>query len=186
MARRFGLVRTALIASLLLPTAAQAGPACNIQAYTADPDPAGTNVRAGPSKTAPVVVRLPQGTKGDPQFTPEVVVAEFRDGWAWISRATLVDYDAGTDKVLFRGQGWISGKLLSTALNRPGLHARPDDASPEIVRLMGEDWGADSVQVLSIEDCLGDFVKVVAKLPDGRIFTGWADGVCSNQVTTCP
>jgi hypothetical protein len=172
--------------SLMSAPLVAAVPACRIHAYLADPDPAGTNVRGGPSRAAPVFQRLPHGQRGDPDLAPEVTITGFRDGWAEVSEAIFADYGSGPETRLFSGRGWIAGGLLSATLNRPYIRTRPDARAPIVAHLLGEDWGPDSVLVTAIDDCLGVYAKVTATLPNGAIVRGWTDGLCSNQVTTCP
>ena len=171
---------------LALRGVAQAAAArCDIRAYLADPDPAGTNIRSAPSATSAVVARLPRVQPGDDDFAPEVAITGFTDGWAQVSQAVFADYGEG-EQVLFSGRGWIWGGLLSTTLNRMHIRTAPSENASVVARLMGDDWGPDSALVTAIEDCRGNFAKVTARLPGGRVVKGWTDGVCSNQVTTCP
>ena len=181
-----GLTAAAQLTAASVP--AQAAPrACEIHAYLRDPDSAGTNVRAGPSRDAAVVKRLPHSARMDgDDYVPEVTIVGFTQGWAQVKDAKFADYGSGADRMLFKGPGWIAGGLLSATLNHMEIRTAPNESAPVVARLMGEDWGPDSVQVLAIEDCTGYFAKVRAKLPGGRLITGWADGLCSNQVTTCP
>lgn len=182
-----GLIALAQLASPAASIAAAAPARCAIYAHLSDPDPRGTNVRAGPSASAAVVMRLPHSVKMDgDDYVPEVTIVGFSQGWAQVRDAKFADYGSGADRLLFKGPGWIAGSLLSATLNHMEIRSAPNESAPVVARLMGEDWGPDSVQVLAIEDCIGDYAKVRAKLPGGRQVTGWADGLCSNQVTTCP
>jgi hypothetical protein len=173
-------------AALVLSGTAQAAEAsCEIQAYLADPDTAGTNVRSTPSARSAVVARLPHVRPGEDGFTPEVTISGFSNGWAEIRQAIFADYGDG-EQSLFAGRGWIWGGLLSATLNHVQLRAAPSEDARVVVRLSGADWGPDSALVTAIEDCRGPFVHVTARLPDGRVVKGWTDGACGNQATTCP
>lgn len=175
-------------ALLLAGTAAGAAtPACEIYAYVGDSDPAGPNVRAAPTPGAAVLKRLPHRAKDDVEdIAPELEITRFQNGWAQVRDVFFGDYGSGRDQPLFKGPGWISGKLLSATLNRIELRSAPRDDAPVVARLLGDDWGPDSVLVTAIEDCLGTYAKIRGRLPNGNEVSGWADGLCSNQVTTCP
>lgn len=178
-----------LNALLLLAATVAGAPAasqsCDIPAWIADRDPAGTNLRAGPSPSARLLQRLP-GIKAwrDENFAPEVEISGFSNGWASVRRVYFADYGEGV-RELFRGQGWISGRLLSASLSGAQLHAAPRSDSPVLARFAGEDLSPDAIEVMGIEDCQGDFAKVRVKLPNGATMSGWTRQPCSNQATTC-
>lgn len=165
------------MASAVPPGAGHAG--CLIAAHLADPDPAGTNVRAGPSPNAPIVAHLPQHRSiGDDTVAPEVEIVGFVNGWAKVRRVRFADYGAG-ETVLLEGQGWISGKLLSGTL-QAGLRAGPASASAPLAIADPEE-----AVVEAIDDCSGQFAHVTVRLGDGRRISGWTNRLCANQVTTC-
>ena len=165
------------MASAVPPDAGHAG--CAIAAHLADSDPAGTNVRAGPSPQASILARIPQHRSiGDDTVAPEVLIIGFDHGWAKVRSIRFADYGQG-ETVLLEGPGWISGKLLSGTLQAE-LRAGPDSTSP---LLPIADPGAAIVE--SIIDCSGAFAHVSVRLEDGRRMSGWTNRLCANQVTTC-
>ncbi len=107
--------------AFLLVTSGQARPGddhagCALHARVADPDTAGTNVRAGPSPRAPIVAHLPhERALAADSVVPELDIVDFRDGWAQVRRIRFADYGEG-ETILFAGTGWISGRLLSASL----------------------------------------------------------------------
>ena len=60
--------------------AAKAPVQCDLLAYLANDGPAGTNVRSGPDKQAPVVLRAPGG------HDAIATVTGFQDGWFRVGR----------------------------------------------------------------------------------------------------
>jgi hypothetical protein len=180
-----------ILVSLIAALAASAGsPAvaagsCDIPAWVADRDPKGTNVRVAPSASADVLKRLPAVSAWpDENFAPEVEISGFSNGWAAVRRVYFADYGDGA-KELFRGKGWISGRLLAASLSGVSLHAAPRSDAPILARFAGEDLSPDAIEVLGIDDCQGDFAKVRVKLPNGSMMSGWTRQPCSNQATTC-
>ncbi|MFD1944263.1 SH3 domain-containing protein [Paradevosia shaoguanensis] len=160
---------------------------CTISAWVNDPDPNGLNVRAGPSRDAAVIGRLPLD---DDHFPAKVSIIGAQDGWFRIDKAVLDDYTDTQPKVVFEGEGWVSGRLLSLLVNDPDLHAAPWAESPVVAHLFYQDAygsvaGADSFGVTRLITCQGDWVQVEGTFIDTQL-TGWATRTCSNQVTTCP
>lgn len=161
--------------------------ACAISAWVSDPDPNGLNVRAGASRDAAILGQLP---RDDGYFPAEVSITGSQDGWFRISKAVLDDYTAAEPKVVFEGEGWVSGRLLGLLLNDANLHAAPSTESPVVAHLSHEDAdgnvsGADSFIVTRLLGCEGDWAQVEGTFIDTHL-TGWATRTCSNQVTTCP
>jgi hypothetical protein len=182
--RFFPVIALALCA---LPTVARAAPQCDLDAYVADPDPHGTNVRAAPNASAPILARLGTRTEEHEQFSAEVSIIGMSDGWAHISRAWFADYGHG-EKTLFRGDGWISLKLIAFTVNAMELRAAPSADAPAVLKMWSAEggWGPDSMTVSRIFECHADFAKLSVRTPDGHEATGWSDKLCGNQVTTCP
>ena len=181
-----GLALAARAVSASVPAAATIA-VCSISAWVNDTDPNGLNVRAGPSRDAAIIGRLPQD---DDYFPPEVSITGTQDGWFRIDKAVLDDYTATQRKVVFEGEGWISGRLLGLLVNDPDLHTAPWAESPVVAHLFYQDSngsvaGADSFGVTRLISCQGDWVQVEGTFIDAQL-TGWATRTCSNQVTTCP
>lgn len=165
------------MASAVPPGTGHAG--CSIAAHLADPDPAGTNVRAGPSQNAPILAHLPQHRSiGGDAVAPEVAIVGFDHGWAKVRRIRFADYGDG-ETILLEGSGYISGKLLSGTL-QAGLRAGPDGSSALLAIAEPE-----ATVVEAIDDCSGQFAHVSVRLEDGRRVSGWTIRLCANQVTTC-
>jgi len=167
--------------------AAATGAVCSISAWVNDSDPNGLNVRAGPSRNAAIIGRLPLD---DDYFPAEVSITGAQDGWFRIDKAVLDDYTATQPKVVFEGEGWVSGRLLGLLVNDPDLHTAPWEESPVVAHLFYQDAngnvaGADSFRVTRLITCQGDWVQVEGIFIDTQL-TGWARRTCSNQVTTCP
>lgn len=181
------------VCSVLLPSgvvsAAVADEAvvCSISAWVADTDSNGTNVRAGASRDAAILGQLP---RDEYYFPAEVSITGGQNGWFRISKAVLDDYTGAEPKVVFEGEGWVSGRLLGLLLNDAHLHASPSAESSVVAHLSHEDAdgnlsGADSFIVTRVIACQGDWVQVEGTFV-GADLTGWATRTCSNQVTTCP
>ncbi len=157
--------------------------ACDARAYVADPDPAGFNVRAGPSAAAPVLGVIPRQHAGT-----IVHMVAARDGWFRIDRAEVIPLDDTQVRPPVQ-RGWVFGRLLAVdpqadAYGRRGgglfLYQEPDTASARVHRLRGSR--------VALLDCHGAWLRVVARYPTGERATGWLhpNDYCSNPVTTCP
>jgi len=186
-----GALSVAMIFSILsLPAKAENPPAekdlarCNLEAYVADRDPAGTNIRSEPNAGSRVLARLSHLEEQGEDYGAQVTILEIRDGWARIDRAWFADYGSG-GRTLFQGRGWIATSLLGFTINTDALKAAPSPKAPIVFAMTGHGWGPDSVTVSRIFDCSGSFARLAVRTPDGRHGTGWANGLCGNQVTTC-
>lgn len=173
--------RAAAVLAILAGTgaAAPAASTCEIQGWGSTPR---TIVRAGPSSSANVLAVLrhraarERGEDINGTF-PEFRIDAASNGWFRIGEATYGDYgDAAPSRPLFAGQGWVRGDQIGGQLYSGRLHTLPRDSSPS--RPYGKD--TDAVSIRRLLDCKGPWVKVEAD-----IGTGWAKGLCSNQVTTC-
>jgi hypothetical protein len=165
---------------------AQGNSSCDVQAFTDDPDPSGTNVRSKPSIEGEVLATLPQSylANGD-AFSPELTLTDFQDGWFKVQQVRTGDYDGDGSKLLFDGPGWISAKLISLELEGQTLHQRPDMGSPTTFSLMDDSEEQASIQITEFHGCSGAFVEVSVQRADGLIGRGWTDDTCANQATTC-
>ena len=163
------------VAAMLLMVAAAAPAAalppaasCELTAYLADRDPAGLNVRAGPSARTRVLRRI------DSDLAGVASLREHRGGWFRVARIV----DAETDAVLFEGDGWVHGSLLGldVANADPRLYSAADSGSRTLATLRPDETP------LTLIGCSGAWARVRAA---GR--TGWLSpsGQCSNPLTTC-
>ena len=171
---------------------------CQISGWSLDTDPAGLNVRAAPAATARVVGRVPPpwnapGRDGDPgqAYRAEFEIIGYRDGWFHIRaiKAPGVDYGERYPRSRpqpYRGQGWVSARLVGAALANgnlpPGqLYQAPsrNAAVRRAVRPDGEpvSTGDEVKRLLACSDSWG--------LVEIEGVRGWWSGICSNQVTNC-
>ena len=163
----------AILLALPLAAAHSAGAArqaspCALSTYVTDQDPAGLNVRSGPSSEARVLRIVSNGPAG---------VASIKGvSGAWFRISRIVD--AETDAVLFRGDGWVHASLLGldVANGDPTLYSEPSAGSRVLARLVADQSG------VTLIGCEGRWAKVRAA---GRV--GWLSpsGQCSNPLTTC-
>ena len=153
--------------------AASAGPvACNLDAYLANADTRGTNVRSGPGTRAPVILRAVS------DHDAIAAVTGFQDGWFRVEKLEQTGTD--DDRVLLAGRhGWIHRSELHVdiAPADPNLRQHPRADSPIVRRLYGEQEG------VVLLGCVGAWAKVRVGAD-----TGWLSpaGQCANPLTTCP
>ena len=173
----------------------------DIMGYLHDPDPPGRAVHAAPDSASPVLGRiLPPWTDGQARFAVSFEILETENGWL------LVD-NAGDDEVLteeparpmYGGRGWIRGEGVSVGVQASQGFARPNHASPIIVRT-----GINELDFISaIVACDGNWVlarwntdlnreyrryryepeAIVSR--DPVILQAWATGICNIQETSC-
>jgi hypothetical protein len=187
------LVAVALAAghsAVAQPVVRAGATACSISGWSNDPDPAGLNVRAAPSTIAKVIARIPpsQAQAGD-TYAAEFDIVGARDGWVLIRNARFADYGAGKgDRVVFRGPGWVFADKVRFLIDSVDLHRAPSLQSPVVAKLESADGssGPDSAVIDHVYGCAGDFADVAAHMSGKPPTRGWATGLCSNQVTTCP
>jgi hypothetical protein len=189
---------TLFVVSLVGLAGAQAGSAqpvqgataCAISGWSNDPDPAGLNVRAAPSKDARVVARIPpsRAQAGD-TYAAEFDIVASRDGWLLIRNARFADYGGGKgDRIVFPGPGWVFADKVRFLINDIDLRGRPSAQSPIVARLSTADGasGPDSAVIDHVYGCAGAFADVAVHMSGKPSTRGWATRICSNQVTTCP
>ena len=155
---------------LLVSVKAQTKTNCSFSTYIQDEDTTGTNIRAKADKNSAILKTIKDSSS---------VVAEitgFSNGWFEI---TMVQEVGDTDKVVFKGRGWIYSSLvgMSVAGPDPRLYAEPKKGSRILMKLKPDE------SPLKLIGCQGDWVKVET---GGKI--GWLspDGQCGNPLTTCP
>lgn len=168
---------------------------CRIGGYFKDDDPRGANIRSAPRVHAPVIGHLPPRARLEPG-SDMIVGAEFdivgaKDGWLLIRNAQTI----GDAKSVFKGPGWISGKLVGFTLGGTALRVAPYNDAKTIVKLWGDlkdgsSYGPDSYTVLAVHGCESHFIEVTVNLPHaimpgGKPMRGWVEKACSTQLTTC-
>ena len=168
---------------------------CDTGGYNKDTDPRGTNLRATPSTRAPIVGHLPPREPIEPGAT-DLVGAEFHvigatDGWLLIRDARA----RSDDKLVFKGPGFISGRLGVCTRVFGVLRGAPDVDAKAIAKLSGEfkdgsRYGPDSYDVMAVHGCAGHFVDVTIRLapsiaPKAKPLRGWNERACGTQATTC-
>jgi len=157
--------------------------ACKISGWSADPDPAGLNVRAAARKDAAVIGVLPH----QPDYGVEFEIIGSLNGWLLIRNAQSVSYSDAPDKKVFAGPGWIFADKVQFEINALALRARPQADAPVVLELHNADHseGPDSAAIDHVYGCQGAFADVEVHMPEGPHKRGWATRICSNQVTTC-
>ncbi len=179
------------VAFACLGASAVAAAECDVPAWSKDRDPAGLNVRAGPSG-GPVVARLPPPRReGEETIAVEVHVVGARDGWLEIDRAEFAGYDLPA-KTVFTGHGWVSGRMLDLSVQDERVRERPSETAA-ILDAPRETASGDReiLRLGRILGCAGRWIEMEGRLapPEatgGRAVRGWVTGLCGNQVTTCP
>jgi len=147
---------------------------CYVLAIINDPDPAGTNLRSGPS-SKDSVVKLFKSQEGT-----SVSIDKCENGWCHVNSY----FDSENDEKI---QGWIFSKLLtvdlkpevSTGLYRAKLYEQNDLKSKMI--------GQDEFKNIQVLDCHKDWLKVSVSLKNKKR-EGWISSkdYCGNALTTCP
>lgn len=154
--------------------------ACDLSAWSRDDDPAGLNLRAGPTTGAAVLGRLPKRRDGAEGVLVEMHVIGFKDGWFLIENPTYGDYGDPPPKAkLPTGRGWVHGSKLGGQLLGTTGRLRDTPSPTAGGTPVGPD--ADAVEVVALLACRGRWVRI-----ESGKGTGWVEGLCSNQVTTCP
>ena len=164
---------------------------CSIDVYSRDDDPAGLNVRAGPSASAAVVATLENERSQDGEsYKLELHVSGSKDGWLLVDRAFFRDYgDAGQGGVVFDRKGWVTGKLTGSDIGANVLRAAPSPEARTTATLSSpySSSPAGSVgrfEVARIFACKDDWADVEGEFA-GKTVRGWANRLCSNQTTVC-
>jgi len=131
--------------ALQLAAAAALQPAnapCAAAGRSFDPDPAGLNVRAGPSTGDRVVGRLysvldPEAGRRGARYGPVFAIREVQSGWVRIADAAAESEGAdGEVRRNYTGSGWVSANfvhpsIVTTNNGDPGSrgYSRPDFAA---------------------------------------------------------
>lgn len=169
---------------------------CELSGWSVDADAAGLNVRAQPSGQARILGRVPPpwtppGGEGEAAtYRAEFDIAGYRDGWFLIRniRAPGADYGETYPRGRpqpFRGQGWVSARMVGAALANGGLpaghllQAPNEHAATRPVSRAGEPVSTGDV-VQKLLACSGRWGLI--EIEGVR---GWWTSLCSNQVTNC-
>ncbi|HEX8168285.1 MAG TPA: hypothetical protein VF601_21170 [Beijerinckiaceae bacterium] len=174
---------------------------CELGAWSADRDPKGLNVRAGPSAGARVLGRLPPpfrykgGSEAAPEggWRTEFTIVGYKDGWFLIEGATPPgrSYEDGAyprrHPKPYPGRGWVAAAKVGAAFangdtrmgglfQAPHVDARWTPAKGEGGEPISVDGGPKRIIA-----CSGLWALVESH--DG--VRGWWRRICSNQVTNC-
>jgi hypothetical protein len=170
---------------------------CDIAGWSNDPDPAGMNVRAAPGPSARVVGKVPPPWKApDPSgdrgetFRSEFRIIGYRDGWFLIRDISAPGVAYGeryprNRPQPYRGQGWVSARLVGAALANGGMPpgrlflAPSAHAATRPAMRQGEPVSTGDI-VERLHACSGNWGLV--EIEGAR---GWWSGICANQVTNC-
>lgn len=152
---------------------------CDLRLNVVDPDPAGVNLRSGPSvRTGKVIATLaPVG-----EWISVHVVGQ-AGAWLLIDHAEAIDDDAPDGvREVFRGGGWVHASRLGISELLVGegtvLRASPAADAAEVRRIATPDDEPAQKRVLG---CRAGYLQV--DLGDG--VSGWTDTFCTNERTTC-
>lgn len=162
---------------------------CDFYAFTADSDPAGTNVRSGPGTSFPVLSVLPQSygsAEFNGKFAPEFHVTGFSNGWYQIEDVSVGLYEDDEQTIVFEGPGWISSRLASFFVEDLALAEAPASDAARTVDISNNDWQFSGPMLQAVHGCHGDFIDVTVANAEGDTARGWTDNICASQVTTCP
>lgn len=189
MAGLFPLCCTWPGVSPAMPVETGGATACSISGWSNDKDPVGLNVRAAPRKDAGIIGHIPpEKMQGRDSYAAEFDIVGSRDGWFLVRDVRFVDYGDGKgDRILFRGPGWVYADKVRFLINNSDLRSAADRDSSVVMALLSPDRtaGPDSASIDHVYACHGDFADIAVHM-NGPTKRGWATGICSNQVTTCP
>jgi len=111
---------------------------CEIEGWSIDTDPKGTNVRAAPSVKARVVGKLPAyAVRHDTySFGIEFQIIGSHNGWLKITGAKDDPNRSGKPlRRTYAGTGWIAGNLVRFGVQSGLGYAKPDAASARLLDL---------------------------------------------------
>lgn len=185
---------SALTLVVAAAAASAAGPAkvespadgqCAFGAWSGDTDPAGLNVRTGPSADAPVAGKLPPPVFDAELGRPVAMnfrVVESRDGWF---RITGSDPPGDADAAAQFPPGWISGRYVDFSIQTDLAFAEPDPRSAIVASAWRDKDGGHQISYRHPSACRGEWVRLRVAGRDGREREGWLRGICDNQDTSC-
>jgi uncharacterized protein YgiM (DUF1202 family) len=141
---------------------------CRLRAYVADRDSQGLNVRAMPRSKSKILGSLPNNS--------EVTILKTSGNWSWVT-----PIDPRSQRVAFRGQGWVFSSFLNTGTKGKNsetvpLHRRPSSNSKIVA-------GLPVGVAVTIAGCTGEWA-LVRRGQD----QGWLSPYrqCASALTTCP
>lgn len=149
--------------------------ACDAEAYGNDPDPRGMNVRSGPGGHYQVVGNLPN------QDVDGILVHLTGSQGEWVRIDRAVEQGGDTERVLFKGVGWVHGPLLGVdgvgGLDGGSPLYREPVAKGRVLARVPVDGGGATVR-----GCRGRWMYV-----EREGVKGWAapGTLCSNALTNC-
>jgi SH3-like domain-containing protein len=169
-------MRPALLAAALFLTSQPPAVApCDVSAYVVDQDPKGLNVRAAPGAASKVIAVLPNAS------VEGIRVHVSAGSGEWVRLDSAIEEGGDTDRVLFKGAGWVYGPLLAVdgVGGIPGgtaIRAEPSPRARVLARMLAGGDGA------TVRGCRGAWMYV-----QHRKTRGWAarDELCANSLTTC-
>jgi SH3-like domain-containing protein len=138
--------------------------ACRIAVYPTDPDPKGTNLRAGPG-TKHKTVTVIKDSDSRMEITGAV------GNWLRVRKVT-----EGYGGVLFSGEAWVFGPLTSVrARTQSFMYQSAAKTSDTVGRIGKEEEG-------TLQSCSGGWAKIEYKK-----IKGWLEpnAHCGNAMTTC-
>ena len=143
---------------------------CDVDAFVADTDKNGLNVRSEDRANSEIVGVIPFSEDG----TTVHLVGTNYNGWVKINHAENME-----SEVVFDGEGWVSGNLLATSTtgyDGKGLKLYQAGKGTKVLTVVPPET------VVKIVSCDRDWVRVKYKN-----FTGWLnpDPQCGNPVTNC-
>lgn len=149
--------------------------ACDVYAYSIDPDKSGTNIRRAASARSPVLQKIKSKHAGFESFT--VHITGYSSGWFQINEA--IESGTETPEFLFKGAGWVHASLLGSdgAGSGTPLFASPSAKSKQIGVIQIED-GA------TLKSCAGEWVEIKN---NAKNLSGWAapGTLCTNAISNC-
>lgn len=155
------------------PSAATPTQACSASAFVVDTDPAGLNVRSGPSSEFAAQATLPT------TVPVEVSIVGATNEWFLINEAWSEDQQE------LQQPGWVYAPLLGVSttsldINNPEaptqLYAEPDGSAPVAAEI-------PKYSEVTLLGCSGNWLQVQAAEATGWLAVGEQ---CSNPVSTCP
>lgn len=155
----------------------QPGPQCAAAGRSTDQDPAGLNVRAGPSPQARILGRLysvldPEEAHhgGRRRYGPIFAIREVRNGWVRIADAAAeVEGADGEVRRNYTGPGWVSANMVEPTIvsARTGDPGTRGYAGPSLRAAVTDPDGLTNIEQMlrrgerpRLVACRGSFVQL--------------------------